>query len=163
MNVLLTEVNKKLGECSVGSRSVILPMIYNIIEELEWTMSLSEETSDCVKKDSVDCTYSGAFTPPASLSNDSLDADSFSWDHSDFYKIYYDDEADYEDEDPDDVNEDRDEKMFGNDDYGPVQSSVSSLDESSSDEEQSLDLDVGEKCQEVTDVLAEDDCARFVT
>ena len=34
---------------------------------------------------------------------------------------------------------------------------------SSSDEEQSLDLDVGEKCQEVTDVRAEDDCARFVT
>ena len=87
VNVLMTEVNKKLGDCSVGSRKVILPRIYNIIEELEWTMSLSEDGGE----KEGDCTYSGAFSPPASLSSDTFDVESLSWDHSDFYKLYFED------------------------------------------------------------------------
>ena len=154
VNVLLTEVNKKLGECSVGSRKVILPRIYNIIEELEWTMSLSEEATDpdCGEKEE-DCTYSGAFSPPASLSSDSFDVESLSWDHSDFYKLYFEDEEDDEDED-------HGEKMFEKDDHGPIQFSASSVGESSKEES----LDLGEdKIEDATTVRAEDDCARFVT
>ena len=150
VNVLLTEVNKKLGDCSVGSRSVILPRIYNIIEELEWTMSLSEESSDYVIKEiEGDCTYSGAFSPPASLSSSSFDVESLSWDHSDFYKLYYENDADDEDED-------YGEKKYEDDDHGPIQFSAFSPDESSKDEEFA---DSGEKqCEDATDaeVPAED-------
>ena len=63
-------------------------------------MSLSEEATDpdCGEKEE-DCTYSGAFSPPASLSSDSFDVESLSWDNSDFYKLYYENDADDEYED----------------------------------------------------------------
>ena len=135
-NVLLSKVNEKLDECPVESRSAILPRIYHIVAELEWTMSLSTKDSENEIKKEGNCTYSGAFSPP--LSSCSSDVESMSWDNYDYYKIYYENDAD-------DEEEDLDEKKIEDDDHGPVQSSPSSHEESSKDEESA---DLGEKQRE---------------
>ena len=137
VNILLTKVNEKLDECPEDSRCSILPRIYHIVSELEWAMSLSKKDSDSVKDEDVDCTYSGAFSPADELNSSSSDIESLTWDHcEDFYKIYYENDADDEDEDCD-------EEKIGNDDHGPIQFSSSSHDESSNNKE---DIDAEKKC-----------------
>ena len=77
-------------------------------------------------------TYSGAFSPP--LSSCSSDVESLSWDNYDYYKHYYENDAEYEESgDKDDV-----ERKCEDDDHGPIQSSTSSHDESSKDEESAV-------------------------
>ena len=137
VNILLTKVNEKLDECPEDSRCSILPRIYHIVSELEWAMSLSKKDSDSVKDEDVDCTYSGAFSPADELNSSSSDIESLTWDHcEDFYKIYYENDADDEDEDCV-------EEKIGNDDHGPIQFSSSSHDESSNNKE---DIDAEKKC-----------------
>ena len=121
VNVLVSEINKKLDQCPVESRNVILPRIYHVVSELEWTMSLS--TKDSPNENEEDCTYSGALSPPLSSSSSE---ESLSWDNYDYYKIYYENDADDEDEDCD-------VKKCEDDDHGPVQFSASSDEESSRD------------------------------
>ena len=45
VNVLLTEANTKLSQCPdpVQSRNFILSRVQHILEEVQWTVSLSEE------------------------------------------------------------------------------------------------------------------------
>ena len=137
VNILMTKVNEKLDECPEDSRSSILPRIYHIVSELEWAMSLSTKDSDSVKDEDVDCTYSGALSPADELNSSSSDIESLTWDHcEDFYKIYYENDADDEDED-------FDEEKIENDDHGPIQFSSFSHDESSNSKE---DIDAEKKC-----------------
>ena len=49
VNVLMSEINKKLDDCSEESRRAILPRIYHIVSELEWTMSLSKKKTQNAK------------------------------------------------------------------------------------------------------------------
>merc|ERR1719192_2000006 len=110
-------------------------------------MSLSTKDSQTEDDEEGNFYLLGAFSPP--LSSCSSDVESLSWDNYDYYKIYYENDAD-------DEEEDLNEKNFEDDDHGPVQSSPSSHDESSKDEESA---DLGEKqCEDATDaeVLAED-------
>ena len=136
VNVLVSEINKKLDQCPVESRNVILPRIYHVVSELEWTMSLS--TKDSPNENEEDCTYSGALSPPLSSSSSE---ESLSWDNYDYYKIYYENDAD-------DENDDFDVKKCEDDDHGPILSSAFSHDESSKEEESA---DPGKKqCEDAT-------------
>ena len=138
VNVLVSEINKKLDQCPVESRNVILPRIYHVVSELEWTMSLT--TKDSPNENKEDCTYSGALSPPLSSSSSE---ESLSWDNYDYYKIYYENDAD-------DEEEDCDVKKCEDDDHGPVQFSASSYDESSRNEEESADPG-DEQCEDTTE------------
>ena len=113
-------------------------------------MSLSTKDSQTEDDEEGNCTYSGAFSPP--LSSCCSDVESLSWDNYDYYKLYYENDADDEDE-----TEDYDEKNCEDDDHGPVQFSASSHDESSSKEEESADPG-DEQCEDTTgaEVPAED-------
>ena len=143
VNVLISEINKKLDVCSVESRSVILPRIHHIVTELEWMMSLSTKDSSNEDDENGNCTYSGALSPP--LSSSSSDVESMIWDNYEegYYKLYYEDEAD-------DEYEDYDGEKSENDDHGPIQFSVSTHNESSNDEKKS-----SVQCEDV-EVPAED-------
>ena len=143
VNILMTKVNEKLDECPEDSRSAILPRIYHIVSELEWTMSLSKKDSICVKEEEVDCTYSGALSPAEELGSSYSDSDieSLSWDNQDFYKLYYEEDADDENE------EDCDEEKSEKDDHGPIQFSVSSHHESFNPKENSE----ATKCDDVAE------------
>ena len=152
VNILLSEVNKKLDDCPEDSRSAILPRVYHIVSELEWTMSLSKRDLECEDGEKENCTYSGALSPP--LSSSSSDVESLSWDHQDFYKIYYENDTDEEDED-------QDELKHEDDDHGLVKVSASSHDESSRDEEESSDH--GETMCEDAAPIREDDGEKFVS
>ena len=152
MNILLSEVNKKLDDCPEDSRSAILPRVYHIVSELEWTMSLSKRDLECEDGEKENCTYSGALSPP--LSSDCSDAESLTWDNfeENFYKLYYDENY------ADDEDEDFNERKFDDDDHGPIKFSTSSHDESSKDEENHSDF----KAEQDKDVQTEDDCSKFV-
>ena len=150
VNILLSEVNKKLDDCPEDSRSAILPRVYHIVSELEWTMSLSKRDLECGGNEEVNCTYSGALSPSPS-SNFSSDTESLTWDNfeENYYKLYYEDDEDF------------DERKYDDDDHGPIQFSTSSHDEIPKDEENHSDIDA-EQNEEVTDVHIEDDCSKFV-
>ena len=77
VNILLSKVNEKLDDCPVDSRSAILPRVYHIVSELEWTMSLSKGGSECGDDEEENCTYSGALFPPPSSDTESLTWDNF--------------------------------------------------------------------------------------
>ena len=47
VNILLSKVNEKLDQCPVETRRGIVPRVYHIVSELEWTMSLSKGGSEC--------------------------------------------------------------------------------------------------------------------
>ena len=149
VNILLSEVNKKLDDCPEDSRSAILPRVYHIVSELEWTMSLSKGGSECGDDEEENCTYSGALSPPPSSDTESLTWDNF---EENFYKLYYDENAE---------DEDIIERKYDDDDHGPIQFSTSSHDELSDDDENNPDLKV-EQDEDVTDVQTEDGCGKFV-
>ena len=153
VNILLSNVNEKLDKCSVRSRSTILPRIYHIVSELEWTMSLAKEDSELEDVKEGHCTYSGALSPPLSSCCSDSDTESLSWDHQDFYKLYYEDDAD-------DEAENYDEMKCEDDDHGPIQFSASSHNNSASSKEELSDFKNEEMCEDVADIV--DDCARFV-
>ena len=152
VNILLSKVNEKLDQCPVETRRGIVPRVYHIVSELEWTMSLSKGGSECGDDKEVNCTYSGALSPPPSSS--SSDTESLTWDsfEENFYKIYYDEN------DADDEDEEIIERKYDNDDHGPIKISTSSHNELPKDEENIPDSEV-EQDEDVTD---EDDCAKFV-
>ena len=153
VNILLSKVNEKLDQCPVETRRGIVPRVYHIVSELEWTMSLSKGGSECGDNEEVHCTYSGALSPPP-LSCSSSDTESLTWDsfEENFYKIYYDEN------DADDEDEEIIERKYDNDDHGPIKISTSSHNELPKDEENIPDSEV-EQDEDVTD---EDDCAKFV-
>ena len=64
VNILLSKVNEKLDQCPVDSRCAIVPRVFHIVSELEWTMSLSKRDLECGDNEEVNCTYSGALSAP---------------------------------------------------------------------------------------------------
>ena len=100
VNVLLSEVNSKLELCSAESRKLVLSRLSNILSEMMWAVSLSADEGSGSECD---------------VSSYSADVESLAWDSSeDFYKIYYDDEE----------GDDHDERVFEDDDHGPMDSSI---------------------------------------
>ena len=156
VNILLSKVNEKLDQCPVESRPAIVPRVFHIVSELEWTMSLSEGGSECGDNEEVHCTYSGALSqPPPSCS--SSDTESMTWDsfEENFYKIYYDENE------ADDEDEEIIERKYDIDDHGPIKFSTSSHDELPTDEDDHSDIEA-EQNEEVTDVQIEDECSKYV-
>ena len=155
VNILLSKVNEKLDQCPVESRRGIVPRVYHIVSELEWTMSLSKGGSECGDDKEVNCTYSGALSPPPSSS--SSDTESLTWDsfEENFYKIYYDENE------ADDEDEEIIERKYDIDDHGPIKFSTSSHDELPTDEDDHSDIEA-EQNEEVTDVQIEDECSKYV-
>ena len=101
VNVLLSEVNSKLELCSAESRKLVLSRLSNILSEMMWAVSLSADEGSGSECD---------------VSSYSADVESLAWDSSeDLYKIYYNDTED---------DHDYDERIYEDDDHGPMDSSV---------------------------------------
>ena len=111
VNVLMSEVNVKLSRCPPESRKVVLSRLSNILFELKWSVSLSQESSS----DGDD--------------EESSDEESLSWDSGEDYNVYREDE---DDADADDENDDHGPIIFSDsaeDELSPPPSILSSSDD----------------------------------